>query len=67
MAVISFLCFNFDNLILESCRETMSRPPSPTPKGYFSAPFERFVRDDAFEHLSSAFTLLGSTLLFTLE
>ncbi|KAF5321194.1 hypothetical protein D9619_001059 [Psilocybe cf. subviscida] len=41
-----------------------SRPPSPPygpfPKGYFSSPFERFVRDDTFEQLTSAFTLLDT-------
>ncbi|KAF9482009.1 hypothetical protein BDN70DRAFT_875645 [Pholiota conissans] len=38
-----------------------SRPPSPPfGKGYFSAPFERFVRDDTFEQLTSAFTLLDT-------
>ena len=37
-----------------------SRPPSPPfPKGYFSAPFERFVRDDGNDQWASAFTLLG--------
>jgi hypothetical protein len=46
----------------------MSRPPSPTqPKGYFSAPFERFVGDEAFEQLSSAFTLLGPSLFSALQ
>ncbi len=47
----------------------MSRPPSPTMgKGYFSSPFERFVevRDDAFDQLSSAFTLLGSFVILFL-
>ncbi|KAF9535064.1 hypothetical protein CPB83DRAFT_227326 [Crepidotus variabilis] len=39
----------------------MARPPSPPlGKGYFSAPFERFVRDDTFDQLSSAFTLLDT-------
>lgn len=39
-----------------------SRPPSPPlgPKGYFSAPFERFVRDDAIDQRPSAFTLLDT-------
>ncbi|KAF9057780.1 hypothetical protein BJ165DRAFT_1538984 [Panaeolus papilionaceus] len=39
-----------------------SRPPSPTlGKGYFSTPFERFVRDDSsFDQLASAFTLLDT-------
>ena len=46
-----------------------SRPPSPPSlpgKGYFSAPFERFVRDDAFQfdQITSAFTLLGELPLF---
>jgi len=37
-----------------------SRPPSPTSgKGYFSAPFERFSRDEASDW-ASAFTLLGA-------
>jgi hypothetical protein len=41
-----------------------SRPPSPTKPesfgmGYFSAPFERFARDEAFQDWASAFTLLG--------
>ncbi|KAF8914131.1 hypothetical protein CPB84DRAFT_1758490 [Gymnopilus junonius] len=38
------------------------RPPSPPfTKGYFSAPFERFVKDDSFDsHLTSAFTLLDT-------
>lgn len=38
-----------------------SRPPSPPyGKGYFSAPFERFVRDDTFDQLTGAFTLLDT-------
>ncbi|KAF9569457.1 hypothetical protein CPC08DRAFT_701944 [Agrocybe pediades] len=42
-----------------------SRPPSPPftlSKGYFSVPFERFVRDDAFQfdQITSAFTLLDT-------
>ncbi|KAJ3499431.1 hypothetical protein NLJ89_g10104 [Agrocybe chaxingu] len=38
-----------------------SRPPSPPfGKGYFSVPFERFVRDDTFDQLTSAFTLLDT-------
>ncbi|KJA24609.1 hypothetical protein HYPSUDRAFT_117309, partial [Hypholoma sublateritium FD-334 SS-4] len=38
-----------------------SRPPSPPfGKGYFSAPFERFVRDDTFGQLTSAFTLFDT-------
>ena len=42
----------------------MSRPPSPSlGKGYFSVPFERFVRDDKFDQLASAFTLLGPFFL----
>lgn len=42
----------------------MSRPPSPRlGKGYFSGSFERFVRDEGFEQLSSAFTLLGTLFL----
>ena len=47
-------------------RRTMgSRPPSPPfGKGYFSVPFERFVRDEAIDQWTSAFTLLG--ILFTL-
>ncbi|KAH9482888.1 Glycerophosphocholine acyltransferase 1 [Psilocybe cubensis] len=37
-----------------------SRPPSPPfGKGYFSVPFERFVRDESFD-LTSAFTLLDT-------
>lgn len=37
-----------------------SRPPSPPyGKSYFSVPFERFVRDDTFDQLTGAFTLLG--------
>lgn len=36
------------------------RPPSPPyGKSYFSVPFERFVRDDKFDQLTEAFTLLG--------
>lgn len=37
-----------------------SRPPSPSlpPKGYFNAPFDRFIRDESSDW-SSAFTLLG--------
>jgi hypothetical protein len=27
--------------------------------GYFSAPFERFARDEAFQDWAGAFTLLG--------
>lgn len=45
--------------------DTNSRPPSPTSRfdtlftmGYFTQPFERFVRDDNVD-MSSAFTLLG--------
>ena len=42
-----------------------SRPPSPPfGKGYFSAPFERFVRDDTFGQLTSAFTLFGAFCFF---
>ncbi len=42
-----------------------SRPPSPPfGKGYFSAPFERFVRDDTFGQLTSAFTLFGEFCFF---
>ncbi|EAU84937.1 hypothetical protein CC1G_00456 [Coprinopsis cinerea okayama7 len=38
-----------------------SRPPSPPfPKGYFSSPFERFVRDEGFDQWASAFTLLDT-------
>jgi len=36
-----------------------SRPPSPPLKGYFSAPFERFVRDEPSDW-AGAFTLLGT-------
>ncbi|KDR83510.1 hypothetical protein GALMADRAFT_55275 [Galerina marginata CBS 339.88] len=37
------------------------RPASPPfGKGYFSVPFERFVRDDTFDQLTSAFTLLDT-------
>ncbi|PPQ66278.1 hypothetical protein CVT26_010962 [Gymnopilus dilepis] len=37
------------------------RPASPPfGKGYFSVPFERFVSDEAFDHLTSAFTLLDT-------
>lgn len=39
-----------------------SRPPSPPiPKGYFSGPFERFVRDEMSDW-ASAFTLLGMAI-----
>ncbi|KAF8165122.1 hypothetical protein B0H34DRAFT_648687 [Crassisporium funariophilum] len=38
-----------------------SRPPSPPfGKGYFSVPFERFVRDEALDQWTSAFTLLDT-------
>ncbi|KAF5333740.1 hypothetical protein D9611_002353 [Ephemerocybe angulata] len=37
-----------------------STPPSPPLRGYFSAPFERFVRDDVNDQWASAFTLLDT-------
>jgi len=46
-----------------------ARPPSPPllgKGGYFSSPFERFVRDDTFDQLASAFTLLGTRTRFLL-
>ena len=34
-------------------------PPSPVPPGYFSASFERLVRENEMADWASAFTLLG--------
>lgn len=46
-----------------------SRPPSPPLRsdspsmiGYFSSPFEKFIRDDTYQDWNSAFTLLGTHL-----
>ncbi|KAF8204844.1 hypothetical protein BJ912DRAFT_1052166 [Pholiota molesta] len=51
-----FVACSFDVLSNNDDAATIS----PLGKGYFSAPFERFVRDDTFEQLTSAFTLLDT-------
>ena len=36
-----------------------STPPNPVPSGYFSASFERLIRENEMAELASAFTLFG--------
>jgi len=36
-----------------------STPPNPVPPGYFSASFERLVRENEMADWASAFTLFG--------